>query len=142
MAVLLEVSYIDAQGETSTNEFTVADLQAADFVLPKLKKLTNCKIIGARLIQPVNISTLANNTATAANVESAKFKMAISMTGPFAVGATAAPSVTLQIPAPVGTYVNGLSGDPTNADITTLLAEVLSNRGEPLDTVRRVSYVR
>jgi len=142
MSTLLEVSYLDANGNTSTNEVTVADLESAQFLLPKLKKLTNCKILSARLIQPVDVGFIASNNAVAANVESAKFKMAISMTGPIAAGATAAPNVTIQIPAPVGSYVNGLSGDPTNADITTLLANVQSNRGETLDTVRKVSDVK
>lgn len=141
MAQILEVSYLDAQGVVRTGEYTVADLESAEFLLPKLKKLTNCKIQSANLIQPVPLDGITSNVAVAANVESAKFKMGISMTGPRAVGATAAPSVNIQIPAPVGTYINGLSGDPTNADITTLLAEILSNRGETLDTVRKVSYV-
>jgi len=142
MAVELEVSYIDINGNTSTNSVAVDDLEGAGFLLPKLKKLTNCKILSARLVQPVDISGVLSNVAVASNVESAKFKMAISMTGPLSTGATSAPNVTIQIPAPVGTYVNGLSGDPTNADITTLLAEIRSNRGETLDTIRKVSYVK
>lgn len=141
MAVELTVNYLDVNGETASNTCTVADMAAAVALLPKLKKLTNAAIVSASISTPVDISGVNNNTASNANNESAKFKMAVQMKGPKAAGATAAPSVKLEIPAPVGTYVNAKTGDPANADIQALLAQVLSNRGEALNTVKSVKYM-
>lgn len=142
MSVLLTISYQDINGVGSTNSFTVADNAAAVASCAAIKKLTNCKIMSAALATPVDISGVANNNAAANNVESAKFKMAVHLSANPPAGATARPGVTLKIPAPVGTYINGLTGDPANPDIVALLATVQSNRGEAMTKVDKVLYVK
>lgn len=142
MAVLLEVSWRDVNKVPASNRVSVDDAAAAATLLAKLKTLSNAEIEAAYILTPLDISGLAGNVAAANNVETAKTKMKITMSGPIPAGATARPTVTLGIPAPKGTYINGLEGDPTNADITALLTDVVSNRGETLNTVERVAYGR
>jgi hypothetical protein len=142
MAIRMTISYRDVNGVEATNRFTVADATAAAAALAKFKALTNAKIIEAFTSTPLDITGLSGNTALQANVESAKFKCAISMSGPIPTGGTRRPTVSLQIPAPLGSLVNSTSGDITNALVTTLLSTVLSDRGETLDTVDAVNFVR
>lgn len=142
MAVGLEVSYIDVNGVPATNRLSIDAAANAATVAQQLKQLTNCKIVAANILTPVDISGLTSNTASATNNESAKFKMAISLTGPIPAGATRRPGTIIQVPAPVGTLINGASGDPTLAAFTALLAHVTTNRGEVLDTVKSVNYIR
>jgi hypothetical protein len=142
MAVELSVTYTDINGATSTSDFSVVDAASANAVLPKLKALTNARITAANILTPLDITTIPANTAVAANNETVRVKMSISMSGVKPVGATATPKVRLGIPAPKGTYINGEVGDPTNADITSLLANIVSNRGEVLTQVNRVAYAK
>lgn len=138
----MTISYRDVNGVEATNRFTVADATAAAAALAKFKALTNAKIIDASYATPLDISGITGNTAAAANVESAKFKCAITLSGAIPTGGTSRPTVTLQIPAPLGSLVNAGTGDITNALVTTLLTTVQSNRGETLDTVDSVNFVR
>lgn len=142
MAVGLEISYLDVNGVPATNRLSIDAAANAAAVAALLKALTNAKIVSANILTPVDISGLAGNAAAAANVESAKFKMAISLTGPIPAGATRRPGTIIQVPAPLGTLINGTSGDPANAAFTALLTHVQTNRGETLDTVKSVNYVR
>jgi hypothetical protein len=140
MAVELSVTWQDVNGLTSTERFAVVDAANAALVLPKLKLLSNAKIVSAAINTPLDITGLANNNAASANVETARTKMNIGLSGNKPAGATARPKTRLGIPAPVGSYINGLSGDVTNADIVALLANVVSNRGEAMTKVDRVAY--
>jgi hypothetical protein len=142
MSVLVTISYRDVNGVEATNQFAVADATAAAAAVPKFKALTNCKILEASYATPIDISGLSGNTAAAANVESAKFKCAIALSGAKPSGATSRPRVILQIPAPLGSLVDAGTGSITNALVTTLLTSVQSNRGETLDTVDSVNFVR
>lgn len=142
MAVEVTISYLDVNGDGATNKYASTDAASAAASIAKFKALTNAKIIEASYSTPIDISGLTGNTAAAANLETVKAKVAITMSGPKPTGATRRPSVTLQIPAPLGSLVNGATGDTSNALITTLLSSVLSSRGETLDTVERVAYVR
>lgn len=140
MAVEMSVSYLDINGVSAKNVFAADDDAAAAALIPLLDALTNAKINAASYATPLDVS--GTSAASATNVESAKFKMAITMSGPIPAGGTQRPRVTLQIPAPLGTLINGLSGDPTNAAFTALLPYVVTNRGETLDRVDSVNYVR
>jgi len=142
MAVELEISYLDVNGESATNSVSIDAAANAAATVQLFKNTSNCRVVKASIITPVDISGLTGNTSAAANVESAKFKMAVSLSGPIPSGATQRPRVTFQIPAPLGTLINGRSGDPANAAFTAFLAHVVSNRGEVLDTVDSVNYVR
>ena len=148
MAQLLTVSYLDVNGESGSNRFYIDAAADAATVCADLKALTNCQITEANILSPVDISTLANNTApTAANVESALFKASVTLEGP-QVGAggtnTGAPNarVTIQIPAPVGDLVNGMTGNPKDPRLTALLGKIVSNHGDAMTSVRSVKYVR
>lgn len=142
MSVEVAVSWLDAQGESATNTYTVDDAAAALASVILLKALSNAKILAATYSTPIDLATVPSNNAVAANVESAKFKMAVQLSGDKPANATARPGVKLLIPAPLGSLINGLSGDPTNAAFTALLAQIRSNRGETLNKVDRVAYVR
>lgn len=142
MSVEVVVSWLDAQGSTASNTFTSADAAAALSAVTLLKLLSNAKIIAANYSTPLDLTGIAANNAVAANVESAKFKMAVQLSGDKPANATARPGVKLLVPAPVGSLINGLTGDPTNAAFTNLLAQIQSNRGETLNRVDRVAYVR
>jgi hypothetical protein len=140
MAVELSVSYTDVNGVSAKNVFAVADAAGGAALLPLLDALSNAKISSAAVATPLDVSALG--AAAAANNESAKFKMAITFSGAIPAGGTRRPRVTIQIPAPVGTLINGESGDPTNAAFTALLPYVKTSHGEAVDTVESVNYVR
>lgn len=142
MAVLCTISYVDAQGQNATNEASVADAAGALALAIALKKLTNCQIVSVSVQTPVDISSIPSNTASAANVESALFKMVLSFSAAPPAGATRRPTTTLQVPAPVGSYVNGLTGDPNNADIVAVRDLLKSSQGVQMTKVDKVAYVR
>jgi hypothetical protein len=140
MASGMTVSYRDVNGITASNRFAIGDPADGPSLLAALDALTNAAIVESNTLTPVDLTGLS--AASATNNESAKFKMAITMSGPIPTGGTVRPKVIIQIPAPLGTLINGLSGDPTNALFTALLAFITTNRGETLDKVDSVNYVR
>lgn len=142
MAGTLTISYLDAQDETASNSFTVASSAAAATAVPKFKALTNAKITGATYSEVLDISALAGNAAVAANNESARTKAAVTLSGPNPTSGLARISSTLEIPAPLGSLISGAPSDKANALLTTLLASVLGNRGEALDSVDKIDYAK
>jgi len=139
----LTISYEDAQGTPATNSFTVADAAAGAVAVPKFKALTNCKILAANYSEAMDISGLAGNAnPTAANNESARTKAVVTMSGPPPAAGLKRIQTTLEIPAPLGSLISGAVADRANALITTLLASVLTNRGETLDTIDNIDYAR
>ena len=142
MTYQLEIRWQDAQGLRVNERFSVGDATLPGDVLTAFKKLSNAKIISASQITPVDVSGLIGNTAAASNVETARQKMVVSMSGPVPLAGSTRPKVRIGIPAPVGTYINGLFGDPTNADIAALKSLVVTNQGNNLDTVDRVFYAK
>jgi hypothetical protein len=140
MAVEVSISWFDANGDTASNSFTVADAAAAASALAALHAISNAGVSAASYATPLDLAGLT--TPVAANVESAKFKMAITMSGDKPVGATARPKVILQVPAPIGTLINGKSGDPANVAFTALLPLIKTNRGETLNKIDSVNYIR
>jgi hypothetical protein len=142
MAVQDSISWEDINGIEATNRFYVADAAGAVTAATLMKKLSNAKIVASSVKSDVDISGVPANNAAAANVETARAKMVITLSGPPPGANLPRVKVTLEIPAPVGSYINGLEGDKTNADIVALLTVVKTNRGETVDTVDRVIYAK
>lgn len=141
-AAEVSISYMDVNGLGASNRFWVADDGDAAGLPALLKKLTNAQIKNASYATPIDISGLASNNAVAANNESAEFKMAITFSAPPLGAGLPRQTVTIQIPAPVGSYVNGQTGDPNNADIQALVGLISTRAGTPTNQVDRVAYVR
>lgn len=135
-------SWLDVNGLGASNRLWAADGPGVASIAAKLKKLSNARLKQAALVQPVDISGIAGNTAAAANVETARTKMVITLSAPSVSDGGPRQTVTIQIPAPVGTYINGLTGDITNADIQALLGVVLTQAGTATDQVDRVAYAK
>lgn len=142
MAVEAAISWLDVNGQGASNRMWVADGAAATGLALLLKPLSNAKMKGASYSTPLDISGIDPNAAVAANVETARTKMAITLSAPPLGAGLPRQTVTIQIPAPVGTYINGLTGDTQNADIQALVGVVLTSAGTPTDAVDRVAYVK
>jgi hypothetical protein len=142
VAGLATLEWSDVNGVDASNSIYVADAAAAATLAGQLKTLSNAKINNGNFVQPLDLTAIDPNTAAAANVETARAKMVITLSGAPAAAGLPRPTVTIQVPAPKGTYINGLEGDPTNADIVALLTTVKSNRGETMNRVERVAYAK
>lgn len=142
MAGLATLDWEDVNGVSASNSIYVADAAGGASLADALKTLSNARITNGNFVQPLDLSGVDPNTAAAANVETARAKMVITLSGDPPAAGLPRPTVTIQVPAPKGTYVNGLEGDPTNADIVALLAIVKSNRGETMNKVERVAYAK
>lgn len=143
MAYLLDVTFQDVNQLESRSSMWVGVETDVQAVLDALKLASNAKIIKATLSTPVPLVTITNNDAVASNVETATSKAIIQMRG-----ADAASSgepfahARIGIPAPIGTLINGLSGDVTNAEVQSLKSKVLSKTGVQMDTVESIRYSR
>jgi hypothetical protein len=143
MAFLLDVTFQDVNQLESKSSMWIDSEADSVAVLAALKAASNAKILRATLSTPVPLVTITNNDATAANVETATSKAIISMRG-----ADAASSgepfahVRVGIPAPIGSLINGLSGDVTNAEVQSLKTKVLSKSGVQMDVVESIKYNR
>lgn len=143
MAFLLEVDFRDVNGEVSSTSVYVATRADGLAVIQQLDVRTNALITGARLVTPIPLQTIINNDAVAANVETARTKAKIRLRG-FDTGSLANPlaHATIGVPAPIGTLINGLSGDNTNADAVGLASHVLSASGVQMTAVEKIYYSR
>src|SRR4051812_2202105 len=127
MAFLLDVTFQDINQLESRSSMWVDTEENVQAVLDALKLASNAKITKASLSTPVPLVTITNNDAVAANVETATQKAIIQMRG-----ADAASSgepfahARIGIPAPIGSLINGLSGDVTDAEVQSLKSKVLS----------------
>ena len=140
--VLETISWLDVNGIGASNKFWVTDDAAAQTVLADLKKLSNAKVTNAQYGTPLDLTAIGANTAVTANVETARAKMAITLGAPPATAGGPRQTVTIQIPAPVGTYINGLSGDVNNPDIQALVGLVVTQAGTATDSIEKVVYVK
>jgi hypothetical protein len=143
MAYLLDVTFQDVnQLQSKSSMWVEAETDVAS-VLAALKAASNAKIVKATLSTPVPLVSITNNDAVSANVETATSKAVIQMRG-----ADAASSgepfahARIGIPAPIGTLINGLSGDVTLAEVQSLKSKVLSKSGVQMDTVESIRYNR
>lgn len=143
MAFLLDVTFQDINQLESRSSMWVDTEENVQAVLDALKLASNAKITKASLSTPVPLVTITNNDAVANNVETATQKAIIQMRG-----ADAASSgepfahARIGIPAPIGTLINGLSGDVTDAEVQSLKSKVLSKTGVQMDTVESIRYSR
>jgi hypothetical protein len=143
MAFLLDVTFQDINQLESRSSMWVDTEENVQAVLDALKLASNAKITKASLSTPVPLVTITNNDAVAANVETATQKAIIQMRG-----ADAASSgepfahARIGIPAPIGSLINGLSGDVTDAEVQSLKSKVLSKTGVQMDTVESIRYSR
>lgn len=143
MAFLLDVTFQDINQLESKSSMWVDAEENVPAVLAALKAASNAKIARATLSTPVPLVTITNNDAVAANVETATSKAIIAMRG-----ADAASSgepfarARVGIPAPIGTLINALSGDITNAEAVALMEKVLSKTGVQMDVIESIKYSR
>jgi hypothetical protein len=143
MAFLLDVTFQDINQLESKSSMWVNTEENVPDVLDALKAASNAKILKATLSTPVPLTTITNNDAVAANVETATSKAIIQMRGADA-GSSGEPfaHVRIGVPAPIGTLVNGLSGDITNSEVQSLKTKVLSKTGVQMDVVESIKYNR
>lgn len=143
MAFLLDVVFQDINQLQSRSSMWIANDTDAPSVLTALKAASNAKIVKASLSTPVPLTTITNNDATAANVETATCKAILAMRGADA-GSSGEPfaHARVGIPAPIGTLINGLSGDITNAEAQSLMTKVLSKTGVQMAVIESIKYSR
>jgi hypothetical protein len=143
MAYLLDVTFQDVNQLESKSSMWVNVETDVAAVLTALKAASNAKILKASLSTPVPLIAITNNDAVSANVETATSKAIIQMRGADA-GSSGEPfaHARIGIPAPIGSLINGLSGDVTNAEVQSLKSKVLSKTGVQMDTVESIKYSR
>jgi hypothetical protein len=127
-------------GIHAKNQIFVADVVGALGAAVHLKALSNARIVSAMFSVPLDLTTLTGNVAVAANVETARAKAVVTMSANQAGVGLPRPTVSFQIPAPIGTFINGLTGDKTNADVIALLTDIVTNRGETLTLIDNIVY--
>lgn len=135
-------SWLDVNGLGASNRLWAADDVAVATLAGQLKKLSNARLKSASYSTQVDISGIAGNAAAAANNETARAKMVITLSAPSVSAGGPRQTVTVQVPAPVGIYINGLTGDITNPDIQALVGVVLTQAGTATDRIDRVAYAK
>jgi hypothetical protein len=143
MAKNLTVVFRDVNGQTGRTRFWCNNEAEAALALQNLKNLSNAQVVGAYMAQPIDISSLAGNTASNGNVETARAKAKVRMRGADS-GSVAAKIayVTFEIPAPLGSLINGLVGDPANNLLTPFINKVHSTSGVTMTAIDKVFYAR
>lgn len=143
MGQKLTVNVKDVNSLNSKTNFWVNDTLAAQGAVQALANLSNAAIVSAYLTQDIDISGIASNVAVAANVETVNEKAKIRLSGPDAgsAGATRL-TVTISIPAPVGSIINAETGAIDGALVTPFVGKVTTYNGLETDTVDKVYYSR
>jgi hypothetical protein len=143
MGQKLTVNVKDVNGLNSKTDFWVNDTLAAEQAVQAVANLSNAAVVSAYLTRDVDISGIANNIAVAANVETVAEKAKIRLSGPDteSAGATRL-TVTISIPAPVGTIINAVTGAVNGALVTPFVGKVTTYNGLETDTVDKVYYSR
>lgn len=143
MAYLLDVTFQDINQKESVSSLWVNVETDVPDVLAAMKAASNAKILRATLSTPVPLIALTDNIPTSANVETATSKAIVSMRGADA-GSSGRPFATARvgIPAPLGSLINGLSGDVSDAELQSLKSKVLSKTGVQMDQITSVKYSR
>jgi hypothetical protein len=143
MSKYLKATLEDVNKLQATTGFFVPDDATAMTALAAIKAASNAKIIKAELQTPIALQFLLSNNAIAANIETCRAKAHIRFRGAD-TGSTARPFayVTVSIPAPKGTLINGLTGDTSNADADGLKSHVLSSTGVTMTVVEKIWYGR
>lgn len=143
MSYLLDVTFQDINQLESVSSLWVNVETDVAAVLDAMKLASNAKIQRATLSTPVPLVTITNNIPAAANVETATSKAIVAMRGADA-GSSGRPfaTATVGIPAPIGSLINGQSGDVSDAELQSLKSKILSKTGVQMDQVTSVKYNR
>lgn len=143
MGQKLTVNVKDVNGLNSKTNFWVNDTLAAEQAVQAVANLSNAAVVSAYLTRDVDLADIPANTAVAANVETVAEKAKIRLSGPDteSAGATRL-TVTVSIPAPVGTIINALTGAINGALVTPFVGKVTTYNGLETDTVDKVYYSR
>lgn len=143
MAFYSVVTLKDINGLKANVGFWTGSKVDGSAAILALGNASNAGIFRATISTPIPLQALTNNTAAAANVETVRTKAKVRMRGADA-GSLASPFayVTIGIPAPIGTLINGLEGDTQNADLQNLVGKVLSTSGVTMSVVQSVKYSR
>lgn len=143
MAYLLDVTFQDINQQESVSSMWVNVETDVTAVIAALKAASNAKILRATLSTPVPLIAITNNIPAAANVETVTSKALIYMRGADA-GSSGRPFATavVGVPAPIGSLINGASGDVSDAEVQSLKSKVLSKTGVQMDQVTAIKYNR
>lgn len=139
MAELLTIGFKDINGISATTKFWCNTAIEAALALQNAANLSNAQIVYAGLTKPLDLTAVAANVASNANVETAKTKLVLSLFGPDA-GSVARKEAKcfLRIPAPDGTLLNGNVFDA--ARLNPLIPLILSHTGVAMTGIRKVRY--
>lgn len=143
MGQKLTVNVKDVNGLNSKTDFWVNDTVAAEQAVQAVANLSNAAVVSAYLTKDVDISGISANNAVAQNIETVAEKAKIRLSGPDSgsAGATRL-TVTVSIPAPVGSLIDSLTGQINNALVTPFVGKVTTYNGLTTDTVDKVYYSR
>lgn len=140
MGQKLTTGFQDINGDGSNTRFWVNDAANALGALQNMANLSNAAIVSAWMGEVVDLTALGlKAAAVAANVETARTKLKVHLSGPDA-GSVANPraDVTLSIPAPVGDLLN--ANGPNTAALTPFIALVRADSDVAMDRIDRVYY--
>jgi len=143
MARILHITIKDINGLTSGTHFWCNDLVTAVAACQSIANLSNGQIVGAYLAEPLDITQIPSNTTSNNNVETIKTRAVVRLSGPDP-GSVASPRsyCRVTIPAPVGSIINGLTGDPAGALVTPFIGKVLTPSDVTTDKIEKVYYGR
>jgi hypothetical protein len=141
MGQLLTINVVDVNGINSKTQFWCNDTLNAVGAVQAVANLSNAQVVSAYLTQEVDISSISNNNAVAANVETATEKAKVRLSGQdgSSAGATRL-TATISIPAPVGTIINAQTGAVDGALVTPFVGKVTTYNGLTTDRVDKVYY--
>lgn len=142
MAVEVEITFIDVNGDEARTSFWSPSAANAQSAVELFGPITNCEVIKASYNTPLDITGSWNHAPATANVETARSKVKVEFEGAASGGALAFAKSTLSIPAPVGDLVNGAAGSPTDARLTPLIPLVLSAHGDAMTEIIKVRYAK
>lgn len=141
MGQKLTINVKDVNGQNSKTDFWVNDTLTALGAVQAVANLSNAAVVSAYLTRDVDLADIPANNAVAANVETVAEKAKVRLSGPDedSAGATRL-TVTIAIPAPVGTIINSLTGAVNGALVTPFVGKVTTYNGLTTDTVDKVYY--
>jgi hypothetical protein len=143
MGQKLTINVKDVNGLNSKTDFWVNDTLAAVGAVQAVANLSNAAVVSAYLTKDVDLSAIANNNAVAANVETVTEKAKIRLSGGDSESAGALRlTVTISIPAPVGSIIDAQTGAINGALVTPFVGKVTTYNGLSTDTVDKVYYSR
>lgn len=143
MGQKLTINVKDVNGLNSKTDFWVNDTLAALGAVQSVANLSNAAVVSAFLTKDVDLSPVLNNVASASNIETVTEKAKIRLSGADggSAGATRL-TVTISVPAPVGSIIDGITGAINGGLVTPFVGKVTTYNGLQTDTVDKVYYSR